>query len=501
MDVILSRAGLSAVQQRSVCFGAVQDEARTAEVKLAEAISYLKRLYEVVRVARDVHNAQKSVVTLPSNTEASIKEMSQTNENIGPMLREIQSMLNAFTLSSRTLGPTAYSSEEEDEEEEEDLDTLSPVGDTNHTIAKHRATTARHPHPSEPSGPSLGWTKCTTPTTSATPTHFRREQHKPTKQLACSNARRTSSNGPDGLPATTQVVGQKRRATSPPRPAGHSFIRPAPPVSRPLGAPEGLLYPRKAEHQGIWPRHNQFQVLHRRAWSPVPQSEKKIAQIVDDLEKRLSRLSGSEQDAVFSKSFKDALKIAPLSQIKGEEAYVQVAVNSARAATKELLKRAALSPNSEETPYRLEDLRQVMSVVVRAVLDTDGKLEGSGLRDLLTLVKKLQDAFTPSTSRFQWCNTQLRKFITRKYKRPGHISRADRKKLATFLSEAKGWESVNDYYTSRFKEIMSFVSELLEGKYEEWESREDSELAELIGIIIIRLGAFKDSQAQLGRLY
>ncbi|KAK1940176.1 hypothetical protein P3T76_008499 [Phytophthora citrophthora] len=100
MDVILSRMGPSAAQQRSVCFGAVQDETRKVETKLADAIASVKRLQEVVRVARDVHNAQKSIVMLPSSTEVSIKKMSKTNEDIGSMLREIQSLLNALTVSS-----------------------------------------------------------------------------------------------------------------------------------------------------------------------------------------------------------------------------------------------------------------------------------------------------------------------------------------------------------------------------------------------------------------
>ncbi|KUF94082.1 hypothetical protein AM588_10006950 [Phytophthora nicotianae] len=48
---------------------------------------------------------------------------------------------------------------------------------------------------------------------------------------------------------------------------------------------------------------------------------------------------------------------------------------------------------------------------------------------------------------------------------------------------------------------MTFVMEILEGSYEEWEPREDSQLAELIGIMIIRLGAFRDSHVQQGRLH
>ncbi|KAF1788940.1 hypothetical protein GQ600_2935 [Phytophthora cactorum] len=70
MDVILSRAGLSAAQQRTLCFDAVNDEVKQTEVKLTDAIASLKRLQDVVRVARDVHNAQRSVVTLPPDAEA-----------------------------------------------------------------------------------------------------------------------------------------------------------------------------------------------------------------------------------------------------------------------------------------------------------------------------------------------------------------------------------------------------------------------------------------------
>ncbi|KAL3672472.1 hypothetical protein V7S43_001770 [Phytophthora oleae] len=175
---------------------------------------------------------------------------------------------------------------------------------------------------------------------------------------------------------------------------------------------------------------------------------------------------------MFAKSIKDALKVAALTRVKGEETRVQESVDSARMATKELLKRNAHSPNSEELLHRLEDLRQILMVVVRAILDTDGKLGGSGLRDLTALIKKLQDAFPSSSSRLKWCTTQLRKFITLKYKRPEHMSCCDRTKLTAFLSEVRGWESVNDYTASRFKEIMNFVSELLEGPYENWEPGE-----------------------------
>jgi hypothetical protein len=67
------------------------------------------------------------------------------------------------------------------------------------------------------------------------------------------------------------------------------------------------------------------------------------------------------------------------------------------------------------------------------------------------------------------------------------------------VAETREWKSIEDYSATKFAGMMSFVSEVLEGSYEEWEPREDSQLAELVGIMIIRLGAFRHSHAQQGR--
>ncbi|KAG3234737.1 hypothetical protein PI124_g20207, partial [Phytophthora idaei] len=392
MDVILSRAGLSAAQQRTLCFDAVKDEVKQTEVKLTDAIASLKRLQDVVRVARDVHNAQR------------------------------------------------YSTEDEDEEQ-----TSLPV---NHERARRQYVDPPSSGPYRASGlgssggvmnPRKG-----DPASAPAPSFFRR-------------ANSSYDIASDGVTSGIRHVGQKRRATnvSLPPPVAHSFLRPT--------TTADLVIRRELERQSIWPRHHQYQLLHSRPRSPVQQSEKKVAQVIDGLEKRLSKLSGEEQDDVVSTSIKSALKVARLAQIKGEEASVQVAVNNARAAASEFLDRDS---SSSDIFDRLEDLRQILAVVVRAALETDGKLEGSGLRDLFNLLKNLQDTFPGSAARFKWCSTQLRKFITQKYKRPAQISVVDQEKLSSVVAEARGWESVNDYSASRFGDIMTFVTEILGGSYE-----------------------------------
>ncbi|KAH7467446.1 uncharacterized protein KRP23_11770 [Phytophthora ramorum] len=306
MDVILSRAGLSGAQQRSLCLGAVQDEARQTETKLADALASLKRLQEVVRVARCVHKAQAFAMLAP----------------------ELQ-------------------------------------------------------------------------------------------------------------------------------------------TSR----------------------------------SPVHQSDRKVALTIDGLKLRLSKLSSDEQEGAFGSSIKSALQVARLSQVKGKEELVQQGMESARAAIDDLINQQLSSPDSDEHPRHLEDLRQALSVVVRAILETDGKIEASGLRDLQARIKELQDTFPGSATRFKWCNIQLRKFLTAKYKRPTEISLADQNKLDLIVAQVREWRGLNDFSASRFGEIMTFVTETLGGSYEEWTPREDPRFAELIGIMIIRVNAFRDSHVQETRLF
>ncbi|KAG7389717.1 hypothetical protein PHYPSEUDO_009880 [Phytophthora pseudosyringae] len=398
MDVILSRAGLSSTQQRSVCFGAVQDEVRQTEIKLVDAIASLKRLQDVVHVARDVHNAQRSVVTLPPDVEVSVKRMAQASEKVGPMLREIQSMLNAFTLSSRSRGPSGYSTEDEDEEEVEESEWTR---NRERTRQQYAGAASSGPQGASIRG-SSGWMASWRERNSAAaPSFFRMRDPKRAgglsiPQVADSDISEASIYGAvsDRFAASTGYVGQKRRATSPPRSAGHSFLRPTPPGE--------LLIRRELDRQSIWPRHHQYRMLHSRPRSPVQQSEKKVAQVIDGLEQRLSKLPEEEHGGVFSTSVTLALKIARLTRVKGEEASVQEAIDSARAAVNDLLERNSSSPDSDELHHRLEDLRQVLAVVVRAVLDTNGNLEALGLRNMLDLIKKVQDTFPGSSARFKW---------------------------------------------------------------------------------------------------
>ncbi|KAG6609826.1 uncharacterized protein IUM83_00082 [Phytophthora cinnamomi] len=119
MDVILSRAGLSAAQQRSVCFGALKDEVQQAEAKLADTFAALQRLREVARVAKDVHNAQASIVKLPPSVTMAVKRMTQVGRSIGPLLEEVRSSLNAFTAPGGYFGYEGSSAGEEDEEDDE----------------------------------------------------------------------------------------------------------------------------------------------------------------------------------------------------------------------------------------------------------------------------------------------------------------------------------------------------------------------------------------------
>ncbi|POM81126.1 Hypothetical protein PHPALM_943 [Phytophthora palmivora] len=408
-------------------------------MKLSDALSSLKRLQDVVRVARDVHNTQRTVAMLPTDTEASINRVAQSGEQIEPIVRGIQSMLIAFTVPSRSRGSSGYSTEEEDDDE---------VPSSQRTMNQERSR-QQYTDGATSGAPIWG-------AVAADPAFFSVHGHErmsePSTPRVYSGAPRTNSSHdttPKRFPTSTEIIGQKRRAISPLVPSDHSFLRPT---------AIGELH-REVERRSIWPRHHQYRLLHSRPRSPVQQSEKKVAQVIDGLERRLSKLPEEEQDGVFSTSIKSVLKVTRLTHVKGEEANIQEAVDNATAAATALLHGDTTFPESDD---RLEDLRQV----------------------LMTM-----------------CSTQLRKFLLLKYKRPAEISRVDQTKLASVVAEAQGWDSVNDCSASRFGEIMILVTEVLEGSYEEWEPREDALLAELIGIMIIRLGAFKDSHVQQKRLY
>ncbi|KAL4167861.1 hypothetical protein KRP22_013344 [Phytophthora ramorum] len=373
MDVILSRAGLSGAQQRSLCLGAVQDEARQTETKLADALASLKRLQEVVRVARCVHKVQAFAMLAPE-LQTCVARMNQSGKQISPLLEGILSGLNAFIVS----------------------------------------------RPHESSGSSI------------------------------------EEEGADSEWAVTW--GSARQQSAPDR----------------------------------YPRENR---LSSDAYSSDEGSAASFFSL------RLSKLSSDEQEGAFGSSIKSALQVARLSQVKGKEELVQQGMESARAAIDDLINQQLSSPDSDEHPRHLEDLRQALSVVVRAILETDGKIEASGLRDLQARIKELQDTFPGSATRFKWCNIQLRKFLTAKYKRPTEISLADQNKLDLIVAQVREWRGLNDFSASRFGEIMTFVTETLGGSYEEWTPCEDPRFAELIGIMIIRVNAFRDSHVQETRLF
>jgi hypothetical protein len=378
MDVILARAGLSGAQQRAVCLGAVKDEVKQTETKLVDALAALRRLQEVARVARDVHKAQASSTQLSAGVEASVARMTQSSRQFAPLLTEIHSTLNAF--SSRGSRETTWSSTEEEEEE------ATPSERTlNEEVATRRYTAVTSIGTSGWSSRSAGL---------APSSAFFRVRDQPTAGLSSDWVPPRTSPGPGAASqrfASNSVhVGQKRPASGPP--AGHSFLRPDPPQ-----------YAMIHREQSIWPRYGQYLTLHRRLRPPVlPQTEKKVSLIVDELKQRLLRLPNVEQDGVFAKSLKSALKVVGLAQVKGDEDSVQEAVDNARAAAVCLLERHSRFSRMDEEYYRFEDLRQVLSVVVRATLDTSGRLEALGLRDLLGLIKKLELAFPESAARFKW---------------------------------------------------------------------------------------------------
>ncbi|KAE9116480.1 hypothetical protein PF010_g8955 [Phytophthora fragariae] len=459
--VILSRAGLSAAQQRNVCFGAVKDEVKQTEAKLADALASLKKLREVVRVA---HNAQPSLVGLPTSARTAVARMTQVSKTISPLLEEIRSSLNTFA----TPRSFDYSTEEEDEEDEED-DELARWRDR----TEQRSAFATS---SKPLRPFRSF---------ASRERDLAIQEQERQRYGMASMRTGSSNG-----SSNGIVGQKRRASSPPHPVDNSFLRPT-----------TLLFPRPIERESIWPRYGEYRLLfnRQRPRSPVPQTEKKIAQVLDGLKLRLSNLPVAEQDGVFYTSIKSAIKVVRLDQVADENLRVQQAVNTACLAVKCLLDRNSKSPDSDDHHNRLEDVRQVLSAVVRAILDTKEKLEASGLRDLLDLAKRVEDTFPASAARFKWCSTQLRKFVTSKYKKPAQISVDDQNKLVSIVAETRDWRNLNDYTASRFREVMAFVMDILDGSYEDWEPREDSRLAELVGIMIVRVGAFRESHIQRSR--
>ncbi|KAG6609459.1 uncharacterized protein IUM83_00087 [Phytophthora cinnamomi] len=180
-------------------------------------------------------------------------------------------------------------------------------------------------------------------------------------------------------------------------------------------------------------------INRQRPRSPVPLTEKKIAQVLDGLKLRLSKLPGAEQEGVFFTSIKSAIEIVQLEEMKDEELHIQRAIDTARAAVKSLLDRSSRDPDSDEQHHRLEDIRQVLFAVVRTTLDTREKLEASGLRDLLDLTKRVEDTFPASAARFKWCSTQLRKFVTAKYKKPAQVTLDDQNKLESIVAETRAW--------------------------------------------------------------
>ncbi|KAH7467447.1 uncharacterized protein KRP23_11771 [Phytophthora ramorum] len=489
MDVILARAGLNSAQQLALCIGAVNDEVVQTEAKLKDALTALKRLRDVVRVTRDVHKSSTPLAMLAPHTETSAVRMVKLGRQINPLIERIYS-----GLGSSSVPPSYEASGPSTDEEEERGERLARL---DWTIAQQRPAgrssvaaplSIRHTSSSPiVASPGRGF--------AAPPTPWRDPAQARMGDVLIDPVASTRlvshSNSGSHVFGPHMQVGQKRRSCTA---VENSFLRPS--------ASEQLsdVCPMKVDVWDVGPQKNENRRESKRTAIHVHSnsaSKPKEVHVVADLKRRLSQIPEEEHEDALFKSIRSALELAQLPMVTGEEVRVQEAVNFAREATEGLLKRDVGFTIVRNR--HVEDVLQVLSVVVRAVLATKGKIEASGVRDLHELIKRVQNKFEDSSTRFQWCNTNMRKFITAHYKKLASVSIEDQNKLVAALDEVRGWKCSEDYSVSRFEGMMAVVRELLDGSYEEWQPCEDSRLAELLGLMSIRMGTFRDSAVQRTR--
>ncbi|KAG7383828.1 hypothetical protein PHYBOEH_009756 [Phytophthora boehmeriae] len=254
-----------------------------------------------------------------------------------------------------------------------------------------------------------------------------------------------------------------------------------------------------ADEVDVWGRERKRQAIEQEGLRVAAQPVERVtkANAATELGKRLALLPPGHLGLLFTATLKAAVEVAQLEIVTGGEPCIQRAVDTTREAISTLILQCRSLP--DRGMQRFEDIRQVLMVVVRAVQKTKGHLEASELRDLLSLISRLQEKFPASAARTRWCNTTLRNFITATYKKPAKVATADQDILTSTLAEVRGWKYRDSYSVSKFEHVMSTIRMLLESTYEGWEPREDTRLAELIGLMNIRVGAFGVSAVQEGR--
>ncbi|GMF47555.1 unnamed protein product [Phytophthora fragariaefolia] len=94
MDAILTRAGLSAAEQRALCLDTIRGEAERAKVKLEDTVMILERLEEVMRLTRGVSKSQTSLSVLAPDVHALLARVTSVGAQIGPLLDKIDTGLN-----------------------------------------------------------------------------------------------------------------------------------------------------------------------------------------------------------------------------------------------------------------------------------------------------------------------------------------------------------------------------------------------------------------------
>ncbi|KAE9003271.1 hypothetical protein PR001_g18022 [Phytophthora rubi] len=94
MNAILSRAGLSADQQRALCLDTIRDEVRHTRDKLEDALVSLRCLEEVIRLARGVHKSRMPLSVLVPDVQAPLVLTTGKLDEAG--LRDLHSLIGTL---------------------------------------------------------------------------------------------------------------------------------------------------------------------------------------------------------------------------------------------------------------------------------------------------------------------------------------------------------------------------------------------------------------------
>ncbi|KAE9205247.1 hypothetical protein PF005_g13470 [Phytophthora fragariae] len=97
MNAILSRAGLSADQQRALGLDTIRDEVRHTRDKLEDALVSLRCLEEVIRLARGVHKSRMPLSVLVPDVQAPLVLVATTTGKLDEAgLRDLHSLIGTL---------------------------------------------------------------------------------------------------------------------------------------------------------------------------------------------------------------------------------------------------------------------------------------------------------------------------------------------------------------------------------------------------------------------